>query len=40
MGEIFGITQVLPAGREGASEFFAGLGFEVSTIAMARPRCE
>lgn len=33
-----GITWVLRAGREGAVEFFASLGFRVSTIAMERPR--
>ncbi|UZE10960.1 GNAT family N-acetyltransferase [Pseudomonas sp. B21-053] len=38
MGENSDITWVLRAGREGASEFFAGLGFEVSTIAMERRR--
>ena len=32
------ITWVLRAGREGATEFFAELGFSVSTIAMERPR--
>ncbi|MDN3219344.1 GNAT family N-acetyltransferase [Pseudomonas nunensis] len=38
MGENSDITWVLRAGREGASEFFARLGFEVSTIAMERRR--
>ena len=33
------ITWVLRAGREGAAEFFAKLGFSASTTAMERPRC-
>ena len=32
------ITWVLRAGREGAEAFFASLGFEMSVIAMERPR--
>jgi ribosomal protein S18 acetylase RimI-like enzyme len=32
------ITWVLRAGREGAAEFFASLGFSVSTVAMEKPR--
>jgi ribosomal protein S18 acetylase RimI-like enzyme len=32
------ITWVLRAGRDGAAEFFARLGFEVSSIAMERMR--
>ena len=32
------ITWVLRAGREGASEFFAKLGFTVSSVAMERQR--
>jgi ribosomal protein S18 acetylase RimI-like enzyme len=32
------VTWVLRAGREGAAEFFARLGFEPSTIAMERRR--
>lgn len=38
MGTNSGITWVLRAGREGATEFFARLGFEVSSIAMERLR--
>lgn len=38
MGENKDVTWVLRAGRSGASEFFSGLGFEASTIAMERPR--
>jgi ribosomal protein S18 acetylase RimI-like enzyme len=38
MGENRDITWVLRAGREGASAFFSGLGFETSSIAMERPR--
>lgn len=38
MGENTDITWVLRAGREGTSAFFSHLGFEVSTIAMERPR--
>jgi len=38
MGENRDITWVLRAGREGASVFFSGLGFEASSIAMERPR--
>jgi ribosomal protein S18 acetylase RimI-like enzyme len=38
MGSNPGITWVLRAGREGATEFFASLGFSVSTIAMEKPR--
>ncbi|WP_114971677.1 GNAT family N-acetyltransferase [Rhodoferax ferrireducens] len=34
------ITWVLRAGREGASEFFAKLGFEQSSIAMERRRAQ
>jgi ribosomal protein S18 acetylase RimI-like enzyme len=34
------ITWVLRAGREGANEFFARLGFEPSTVAMERKRRE
>jgi ribosomal protein S18 acetylase RimI-like enzyme len=33
-----GVTWVLRAGREGASEFFAKLGFSVSSVAMERTR--
>ncbi|MGE8146525.1 GNAT family N-acetyltransferase [Pseudomonas frederiksbergensis] len=40
MGENSDITWVLRAGREGASAFFSSLGFEVSTIAMERPRSQ
>lgn len=40
MGSDAGITWVLRAGREGATEFFASLGFNVSTIAMERSRTE
>jgi ribosomal protein S18 acetylase RimI-like enzyme len=32
------ITWMLRAGREGAEAFFASLGFEMSVIAMERPR--
>lgn len=32
------VTWVLRAGRDGAAEFFARLGFEVSSIAMERVR--
>jgi len=32
------VTWVLRAGREGASEFFAALGFEPSTLSMERRR--
>lgn len=38
MGENRDITWMLRAGREGASAFFSSLGFEISTIAMERPR--
>ena len=31
-------TWVLRAGREGATEFFASLGFRLSTVAMEKPR--
>ncbi|MET4578683.1 GNAT family N-acetyltransferase [Ottowia thiooxydans] len=34
------ITWVLRAGRVGAAEFFAKLGFTSSTIAMERPRTQ
>lgn len=34
------ITWVLRAGRTGAAEFFAKLGFIASTIAMERPRTQ
>lgn len=37
-GEGDGVTWVLRAGREGAPEFFAKLGFSPSTIAMERRR--
>jgi ribosomal protein S18 acetylase RimI-like enzyme len=33
-----GVTWVLRAGREGASEFFGRLGFRPSTVAMERER--
>jgi GNAT superfamily N-acetyltransferase len=32
------ITWVLRAGRPGAAEFFAKLGFRASSVAMERPR--
>lgn len=38
MGEGDGVTWVLRAGREGAPEFFAKLGFSLSTTAMERRR--
>ena len=38
VGEGSGITWVLRAGREGASEFFGKLGFAVSVVAMERVR--
>lgn len=38
MGSNPGITWVLRAGREGATEFFASLGFSVSSIAMEKSR--
>lgn len=38
MGRNPGITWVLRAGRDGAAEFFAKLGFEASSIAMERRR--
>jgi ribosomal protein S18 acetylase RimI-like enzyme len=38
MGDNPDITWVLRAGREGAEVFFASLGFEMSVIAMERPR--
>ncbi|MEN5311391.1 GNAT family N-acetyltransferase [Pseudomonas koreensis] len=38
MGDNPEITWVLRAGREGAETFFASLGFEISLIAMERPR--
>ena len=38
MGDNPDITWVLRAGREGAEAFFTGLGFEISVIAMERPR--
>lgn len=37
-GDDPGITWMLRAGREGAIEFFAKLGFKVSSIAMERVR--
>jgi ribosomal protein S18 acetylase RimI-like enzyme len=38
MGSNERVTWVLRAGRDGAAEFFARLGFEHSTIAMERRR--
>ena len=38
IGADTGVTWVLRAGREGAPEFFAKLGFERSSIAMERRR--
>ena len=38
VGPSSSITWVLRAGREGASEFFTALGFNVSTVAMERSR--
>jgi GNAT superfamily N-acetyltransferase len=38
MGDNPDITWILRAGREGAEAFFARLGFEMSVIAMERPR--
>ncbi|MFJ5239137.1 GNAT family N-acetyltransferase [Pseudomonas neuropathica] len=38
MGDNPDITWMLRAGREGAEAFFASLGFEMSVIAMERPR--
>ena len=38
MGTNTKVTWVLRAGREGASEFFAKLGFEHSSLAMERRR--
>ena len=38
MGTNSQVTWVLRAGREGASEFFAKLGFEHSSLAMERRR--
>ena len=38
MGDNPEITWMLRAGREGAEAFFASLGFEMSVIAMERPR--
>jgi ribosomal protein S18 acetylase RimI-like enzyme len=38
MGDDPGITWVLRAGRDGAVEFFSGLGFRVSSVAMERER--
>ncbi|HEV2679811.1 MAG TPA: GNAT family N-acetyltransferase [Rhodanobacter sp.] len=38
MGTNAQVTWVLRAGREGASEFFAKLGFEHSSLAMERLR--
>jgi ribosomal protein S18 acetylase RimI-like enzyme len=38
VGEGDGITWVLRAGREGASEFFGKLGFAASVVAMERVR--
>ena len=37
-GDDLRITWVLRAGREGAIEFFAKLGFQVSSVAMERLR--
>jgi len=38
IGSDTGITWVLRAGREGAAEFFAALGFKNSELAMERSR--
>ncbi|SDS34957.1 Acetyltransferase (GNAT) domain-containing protein [Pseudomonas sp. Z003-0.4C(8344-21)] len=38
MGDNPDITWLLRAGREGAEAFFTSLGFEISVIAMERPR--
>ena len=38
IGDDSGITWVLRAGRDGAAEFFAKLGFASSTVAMERSR--
>ncbi len=38
MGQNADITWGLRAGREGASAFFSSMGFEMSSIAMERPR--
>jgi ribosomal protein S18 acetylase RimI-like enzyme len=38
MGGSLSVTWVLRAGREGASEFFAKLGFKPSSVAMERER--
>ncbi len=37
-GDDSGVTWVLRAGREGAADFFAALGFEPSKVAMERRR--
>jgi N-acetylglutamate synthase-like GNAT family acetyltransferase len=38
VGSEDGVTWVLRAGRDGAAEFFAKLGFSASTLAMERSR--
>lgn len=40
MGNTPNITWVLRAGREGAAEFFARLGFTVSSVAMVQQRVQ